>query len=46
MSTTPLSYTEGQVKLHISLTSITDGGEWSASHSDRFTYEERALGTQ
>jgi len=31
--------------LHTFLTLGLDGGEWSASHTDRFTPRERALGT-
>jgi hypothetical protein len=34
-----------EVQLHAFLTSALDGGEWSASRSDRFTPRERAPGT-
>jgi hypothetical protein len=34
-----------EIQLHAFLTSILDGGEWSASRSGRFTPRERALGT-
>jgi hypothetical protein len=33
-----------EVEPHAFLTSSLDGGEWSASRSDRFTPRERALG--
>jgi hypothetical protein len=31
-----------EAELHVFLTSALDGGEWSASHSGRFTCRERA----
>jgi hypothetical protein len=34
-----------EVQLHSFLTSAFDGGEWSASHPDRFTPREKAFGT-
>jgi hypothetical protein len=34
-----------EVKLHAFLTSVLDGGEWSASRPGRFAPTERAPGT-
>jgi hypothetical protein len=31
-----MTYAGVEVKLHVFLTSALDGGEWSASHTDRF----------
>jgi hypothetical protein len=33
------------VEIHVFLTSVLDGGEWSALRPGRFTSEERAPGT-
>jgi len=33
-----------EVQLHASITSALDGGEWSDSHSGRFTSRVRAAG--
>ena len=35
------SYGELQVLLHAFLTSVTNGGEWLASHPGRLTFEKR-----
>jgi len=35
----------GGIAPRILLTLALDGGEWSASHTDRYTPRERALGT-
>jgi hypothetical protein len=34
-----------EVQLHVFLTSAVDGGEWSASRTNRFTPRERAPAT-
>jgi hypothetical protein len=39
------AYGEVDVQIHIFLTSVLDGGEWSASRPDRFTPGEGAQGT-
>jgi hypothetical protein len=39
------AYWKVRVHLHALLSSALDGGEWSASHSARFTPRERAAGT-
>jgi hypothetical protein len=36
------AYGEMDVPIHIFLTSALDGGDWSASRSDRFTPGEKA----
>jgi len=46
LNTTPWKMYEGlEVKLHVFLTPVLHGGEWSASRPGRFTPEERASGT-
>jgi hypothetical protein len=39
------AYVGVDIQIHVFLTSALVGGEWSASHSDRFTPGERAAGT-
>jgi hypothetical protein len=39
-------YGEVDVWIHIFLTSVLAGGEWSASSPSRFTHGEKAPGTQ